>query len=99
MRSCKKISQVCINNKIKTEIFSILDHNPPIKFKGSLWSFSFLLLGSIEQLIGPILSGLLLSYTQDFNIVLIGASSIVLIGASLLLSGIRFESKSTGKLI
>ncbi|MCM3729927.1 YbfB/YjiJ family MFS transporter [Neobacillus cucumis] len=54
---------------------------------------------AIGQLIGPTLAGILSSSTHNFNAALIGASIVVLIGAGLLLNGIQFERKSTGKLI
>lgn len=43
------------------------------------------------QMIGPTIAGILLSYTQSFNSALIGAASVVFIGAMLLVSGIRFD--------
>jgi MFS family permease len=46
---------------------------------------------AIGQLIGPILAGVLSSFTHNFSTALIGASSVVLIGAGLLLNGIQFE--------
>jgi len=49
---------------------------------------------AIGQLIGPALAGILSSFTHNFNAALIGASSFVLIGVSLLINGIKFESKS-----
>lgn len=52
---------------------------------------------AIGQLIGPILSGVLSSFTHNFNTALIGASSVVLIGAALLVNGIQFERKSYAK--
>jgi cyanate permease len=48
-------------------------------------------------LIGPILSGVISSFTHNFNTALIGASSAVLIGAALLVNGIQFERKSYAK--
>ncbi|MCM2534702.1 YbfB/YjiJ family MFS transporter [Neobacillus pocheonensis] len=54
---------------------------------------------AIGQLIGPILAGVLSLFTHNFNTALIGASSIVLIGAGMLLNGIQFERKSKGILI
>ncbi|NEY98187.1 YbfB/YjiJ family MFS transporter [Bacillus shackletonii] len=51
---------------------------------------------AIGQLIGPILAGVLSSFTHNFNTALIGASSVVLIGAGMLLNGIQFERKSQG---
>jgi predicted MFS family arabinose efflux permease len=52
---------------------------------------------AIGQLIGPILSGVLSSFTHNFNTALIGASTVVLIGAGMLLNGIQFERKSYAK--
>lgn len=52
---------------------------------------------AIGQLIGPILSGVMSSFTHNFNTALIGASSVVLIGAALLVNGIQFEKKSYAK--
>jgi predicted MFS family arabinose efflux permease len=52
---------------------------------------------AIGQLIGPILSGVISSFTHNFNTALIGASSAVLIGAALLVNGIQFERKSYAK--
>jgi len=49
---------------------------------------------AIGQLIGPALAGILSSFTHNFNAALIGASCFVLIGASLLISGIKYESTS-----
>jgi predicted MFS family arabinose efflux permease len=46
---------------------------------------------AVGQLIGPILSGVMSSFTHNFNTALIGASSVVLIGAALLVNGIQFE--------
>lgn len=43
------------------------------------------------QMIGPTIAGILLSNTQSFNSALIGAASVVFIGAMLLVSGIRFD--------
>ncbi|MCM3618467.1 YbfB/YjiJ family MFS transporter [Sutcliffiella horikoshii] len=43
------------------------------------------------QMIGPTIAGILSSYTQSFNLALIGAASVVFIGAVLLVSGIRFD--------
>jgi predicted MFS family arabinose efflux permease len=43
------------------------------------------------QMIGPTIAGILSSYTQSFNSALIGAASVVFIGALLLVSGIRFD--------
>jgi predicted MFS family arabinose efflux permease len=46
---------------------------------------------AIGQLIGPTLAGILSSSTHNFNAALIGASSVVFIGACLLLNGMKFE--------
>ncbi|MEC1695099.1 YbfB/YjiJ family MFS transporter, partial [Schinkia azotoformans] len=46
---------------------------------------------AVGQMIGPTIAGILLSYTQSFNTALIGAASVVFIGAMLLVSGIRFD--------
>jgi MFS family permease len=54
---------------------------------------------AIGQLIGPILAEVLSSFTHNFNTALIGASSVVLIGAGMLINGIQFERKSKGILI
>ena len=43
------------------------------------------------QMIGPTIAGIQSSYTQSFNSTLIGAASVVFIGAVLLVSGIRFD--------
>lgn len=43
------------------------------------------------QMIGPTISGILLSYSETFHVALIGAALIVFIGAILLVSNIRFE--------
>jgi predicted MFS family arabinose efflux permease len=52
---------------------------------------------AIGQLIGPILPGVLSSFTHNFNTALIGASTVVLIGAGMLLNGIQFERKTYAK--
>ncbi|HWL26032.1 MAG TPA: YbfB/YjiJ family MFS transporter [Ureibacillus sp.] len=49
---------------------------------------------AIGQLIGPTLAGVLSSFTHNFNAALVGAASVILIGAGLLLNGIQFERKS-----
>lgn len=46
---------------------------------------------AIGQMIGPTIAGILVSYTHSFNSALIGAASLVFIGAMLLVSGIRYE--------
>ncbi|MBP1947546.1 YbfB/YjiJ family MFS transporter [Virgibacillus litoralis] len=43
------------------------------------------------QMIGPTIAGILSSYTQSFNSALIGAASVVFLGALLLVSGIQFD--------
>ena len=43
------------------------------------------------QMIGPTIAGILSYYTQSFNSTLMGAASVVFIGAVLLVSGIRFD--------
>ncbi|HWO97442.1 MAG TPA: YbfB/YjiJ family MFS transporter [Bacillus sp. (in: firmicutes)] len=53
---------------------------------------------AIGQLIGPTLAGVLSSFTHNFNVALIGAASVILIGASLLVNGIQFERKSDVKM-
>ncbi|MFJ8234147.1 YbfB/YjiJ family MFS transporter [Ureibacillus sp. NPDC094379] len=45
------------------------------------------------QMIGPTIAGVLMSFTQSYNAALIGAASVVLIGAMFLIGGIRFERK------
>ncbi|MGE7610343.1 YbfB/YjiJ family MFS transporter [Peribacillus frigoritolerans] len=47
---------------------------------------------AIGQLMGPILAGVLSSFTHDFNAAFIGAASVVFFGAILLSSGIHFEA-------
>lgn len=47
---------------------------------------------AIGQMIGPTIAGVLSSFTHNFNAALLGAASVVFIGAGMLLSGIRFES-------
>ncbi|QGQ45903.1 YbfB/YjiJ family MFS transporter [Metabacillus sediminilitoris] len=51
---------------------------------------------AIGQLIGPILAGVLTSFTHNFNTALIGAASVILIGAGILLFGIQFEREYDG---
>ncbi|MFC7686653.1 YbfB/YjiJ family MFS transporter [Ureibacillus sp. GCM10028918] len=46
------------------------------------------------QMIGPTIAGVLISFTQSYNAALIGAASVVLIGAMFLIGGIRFDRKS-----
>ncbi|MDV2685566.1 YbfB/YjiJ family MFS transporter [Alkalihalophilus lindianensis] len=43
------------------------------------------------QMIGPTIAGILSSHTHSFNSALIGAASVVFIGALLLVSGIRYD--------
>lgn len=46
---------------------------------------------AVGQMIGPTIAGILSSYTQSYNSALIGAAGVILIGAVLLLSGIRYD--------
>ncbi|MGM0876556.1 MAG: YbfB/YjiJ family MFS transporter [Bacillota bacterium] len=46
---------------------------------------------AVGQMIGPTIAGILSSFTHDYNAALIGAASVVLIGACLLLKGIQIE--------
>ncbi len=46
---------------------------------------------AVGQMIGPTIAGILSFYTQSYNFALIGAASVILIGAVLLISGIRYE--------
>jgi predicted MFS family arabinose efflux permease len=46
---------------------------------------------AVGQMIGPTIAGILSSYTQSYNSALIGAASVILIGAALLVSGIRYD--------
>jgi MFS family permease len=48
---------------------------------------------AVGQMIGPTIAGILSSFTRDYNAALIGAASVVLVGACLLLKGIQFEKK------
>ncbi|MGF6953447.1 putative MFS family arabinose efflux permease [Neobacillus sp. B4I6] len=48
---------------------------------------------AVGQMIGPTIAGILSSFTRDYNASLIGAASVVLVGACLLLKGIQFEKK------
>lgn len=50
---------------------------------------------AIGQMIGPTIAGALMSFSQSYHAALIGAASVVLIGALSLISGIRFERKIT----
>ncbi|RKJ60204.1 YbfB/YjiJ family MFS transporter, partial [Butyricicoccus sp. 1XD8-22] len=45
------------------------------------------------QMIGPTVAGILTSFTQSYNAALIGAASVVFVGALFLISGIRFDKK------
>lgn len=51
------------------------------------------------QMIGPIIAGLLLTYTHSFHSSLLGAGSAVFLGGLLLLSGIRFERSNSNETI
>jgi len=46
------------------------------------------------QVVGPVISGILIAHTQSFHFALIGASIAVFLGAMLLVSGIRFARLS-----
>jgi predicted MFS family arabinose efflux permease len=46
---------------------------------------------AVGQMIGPTIAGILSSFTHDYNSALIGAASVVLVGACLLLTGIQLE--------
>jgi predicted MFS family arabinose efflux permease len=46
---------------------------------------------AVGQMIGPTIAGILSSYTQSYNSALIGAACVVLIGAVLLVGGIRYD--------
>lgn len=46
---------------------------------------------AVGQMIGPTIAGILSSYTHSYNSALIGAASVVFIGAMLLVSGIRYD--------
>lgn len=48
---------------------------------------------AIGQMIGPAITGVFISYTHNYNAALIGASLVVFMGAFILMSGVRFESK------
>ncbi|KPL58321.1 YbfB/YjiJ family MFS transporter [Rossellomorea vietnamensis] len=48
---------------------------------------------AIGQLIGPSLAGFMFSVAHSFNVALMGAAGVVLLGACLLLNGIKFEKK------
>lgn len=51
------------------------------------------------QMMGPIIAGLLLTYTHSFHASLLGAGSAVFLGALLLLSGIHFERSNRNETI
>jgi predicted MFS family arabinose efflux permease len=46
---------------------------------------------AVGQMIGPTIAGILSSHTQSYNSALIGAACVVLMGAFLLVSGIRYD--------
>lgn len=46
------------------------------------------------QLIGPTLAGVISSFTHNFNLALLGAASVILLGAGLLFNGIKFEREA-----
>ena len=48
---------------------------------------------AIGQMIGPTIAGVLTSFTQSYNAALLGAASVVLIGAMFLIGGIRFDRR------
>lgn len=52
---------------------------------------------AIGQLIGPTLAGAVSSFTHNFNAALVGAAIVILVGASLLLNGLKFERKTKVK--
>lgn len=47
------------------------------------------------QMIGPTIAGILASFTHDYHAALIGAASVVFVGACLLIKGIQFDRKSS----
>ncbi len=49
---------------------------------------------ALGQMIGPAISGILSTYTNNFNAALLGAAGIVLLGALLLLGGVIGERKA-----
>ena len=51
------------------------------------------------QMLGPTIAGIVTSVTQSYNAALIGAASTVIIGALLLIGGIRFDRKTENFLI
>lgn len=46
---------------------------------------------AIGQMIGPAIAGVLSSVTRSYDVALIGAATVVLVGGMLLLSGVKFE--------
>lgn len=50
---------------------------------------------AIGQMMGPTIAGFLTSFTQSYHTSLIGAASVVFIGAMFLLGGIRFDRQPT----
>lgn len=48
---------------------------------------------AIGQMIGPTINRILTTFTQNYNAALIGATSVVLIGAMLLMGETRFDSR------
>lgn len=53
-------------------------------------TFSF----AIGQMIGPVIAGILIDYTNSFHSALIGAASVVFIGALFLINGTKYERVS-----
>lgn len=49
---------------------------------------------AVGQMIGPSIAGVLSSFTKNYNIALIGAASVVFVGACFLINGIQFERKN-----
>lgn len=49
---------------------------------------------AIGQMIGPSIAGVLSTYTNNLNAALLGAAGVVLLGALLLLTGIKYEQKN-----
>lgn len=49
---------------------------------------------ALGQMIGPSFAGILVEYTDNYNLALIGAASAVGLGACLLLTGIKYERKN-----
>lgn len=50
---------------------------------------------AIGQMIGPTVAGVLTSFTQSYHAALIGAASVVFIGAMFLIGGMRFNQRPT----